>query len=95
MHAIIFLAYNWGLVKDGTSPRKVASDLRLPESQDSMAKKFKVAQKYLAQWTIKKIAVFQAGLMGGEGGSGRREDSNKEHSSFPGDKLPEHHFKKK
>ena len=45
----IFLACNWGLVKDGTSPRKVASDLRLPESQDSMAKKFKVAQKYLAQ----------------------------------------------
>merc|ERR1719447_228782 len=38
---------------------------------------------------------FKAGLMGGEGGSGRREDSNKEHSSFPGDKLPEHHFKKK
>merc|ERR1719391_1882000 len=28
-------------VQDGTSPRKVASDLRLPESQDSMAKKFK------------------------------------------------------
>ena len=33
--------------------------------------------------------------MGGEGGSGRREDLIKEHSSFPGDKLPEHHFKKK
>ena len=31
--------------------------------------------------------------MAGEGTSGRRDD--KEHSSFPGDKLPEHHFKKK
>ena len=37
----------------------------------------------------------QAGLMGGEGGSGRREDRSKENPSFPGDKLPEHHFKKK
>jgi len=62
-------------VQDGNSPRKGASDLRLPESQDSMAKKFK------------------AGLLAGEGTSGRRDD--KEHSSFPGDKLPEHHFKKK
>ena len=47
------------------------------------------------KWTVEKMIMFQAGLMGGEGGSGRREDLNKEHSSFPGDKLPEHHFKKK
>ena len=39
------MAFDWGLVQDGTSPRKVASDLRLPESQDSMAKKFKVMLK--------------------------------------------------
>ena len=38
----ILMAFNWGIAQDGTSPRKVASDLRLPESQDSMAKKFKV-----------------------------------------------------
>ena len=30
--------------QDGNSPRKGASDLRLPESQDSMAKKFKVTK---------------------------------------------------
>ena len=62
-----------------------------------MAKKFKVTQRFATMNNKKKINVVQAGLMGGEGGSGsgRREDLNKEHSSFPGDKLPEHHFKKK
>ena len=58
-----------------------------------MAKKFKVMPRFSTM--NNKTYFSQAGLMGGEGGSGRREDLNKEHSSFPGDKLPEHHFKKK
>ena len=40
-----YVLYNLGIVQDGTSPRKSASDLRLPESQDSMAQKFKVSSK--------------------------------------------------
>ena len=43
-------------VQDGTSPRKSASDLRLPESQDSMAQKFKVSQKNQPQ-CIKKTKI--------------------------------------
>ena len=59
-----------------------------------MAKKFKVT-KGDPRLFLKSILRTndQAGLMAGEGTSGRRDD--KEHSSFPGDKLPEHHFKKK
>ena len=38
-----YVPTNLGIVQDGTSPRKSASDLRLPESQDSMAQKFKVS----------------------------------------------------
>ena len=54
----------------------MASELRLQESQDSMAMKLK------------------AGLMGAQGREG--EDRRREEAGgFPGDKLPEHHFKKK
>ena len=57
----------------------MASELRLAESQDSMAMKLK------------------AGLMGAQGqGQGREgEDRRRDEGGFPGDKLPEHHFKKK
>ena len=57
----------------------------VPKNQPQCIKKTKI-------W---HLMTSQAGLMGGEGGSGRREDRSKENPSFPGDKLPEHHFKKK
>merc|ERR1719481_430208 len=96
-------------VQDGTSPRKVASDLRLQESADSMAMKFKAGlmgagtnpgEDRRREEEDKRRRDIQAEKDRDRGRQDRDRSKDREreidtNSSFPGDKLPEHHFKKK